>query len=388
MPGVAACCARLALCLIVGVIIIFLVLVLIRIHIKPTRPPPGTTRISIINNDWADGVVFCRGPVQGTMGLVFVDEEMTTSVVRSQLDCAVPGSRAALQWGVGVPQGTTLALGLKRFEETTLYIHPNGSWPSGACWFQDAASNQRTSLAKGPRFMSQVEFTIQPSGSGQIFYDLTSVEGVSGGVTMNYTDDLGKLQTCVAVPAKFSGSKLSVVPAPGIGFPTVMSDKNTLGECNCLYWNRDDPACNTDACLASCPGNLVDNACGQHRCRVFYSKQYEDSTSYCGWLFGQNAQTYCWAMDEWVCTDKTCGYGAPDQPEADCTSPLPPNAAANTYSCGHGTEQPSGTPGQLFWTSGPGCVDKFVQGVPTNPAPSRLGGRITLSFESLPWLHE
>merc|ERR1740138_1271249 len=158
----------------------------------------------------------------------------------------------------------------------------------------DAGSNKNISLAKGPMFMSEVEFTIQPSGSGAVWYDMSSVEGVSGGISMTYTDDFGHTQTDVATPGPFEGNALRVVHAPGIGFPTVLSDKNQLGVCNCLTWDPLSEVCNSNACYAGCPGALVENACGQHRCRAFYAAQYEDRTSYCGWLYSQRAQTYCW----------------------------------------------------------------------------------------------
>lgn len=365
--------------------------------IQVTTPPPytrnpnlpeGTTEMTVINNDFSDGVIFCRGPVEGSLENVFLDEALSQPVVQSPYDCSVPDSAAAKQWGKGVPGGSTLAFGLKRGESATLYIAPDGGWPSGACWFQDVYSNQKMSIAKGPQYMSQVEFTIEPNGKGAVWYDMSSVEGVSGGITMNYTDDDGKTQIDVAIPGPFQGSLLKVVPAPGIGFPTILSDKNTLGACSCDVWSKDSNECNTDACYAGCPGNLVDNACGQHRCRLYYANQYKNPETYCGWLYQSRAQTYCWAMDEWQCVDDTCGYGGLDQPKADCSSKLPKNAAANTYSCGHGSNLPTGEKGELYWTTGPGCKDKMVEGVPTNPAPPRHGGRILISFESLPWLHE
>lgn len=382
-------CAWMVLISILGSICVLLIVLIIRVKKPPTIVvAPGVTTMSIRNNEWADGVVFCRGPVEGTMGGIFLDPGLTKPVVHSEFDCSVEGSPAARQWGVGVPSGTTLALGLNRGQEIALYLAPSGTWPSGACWFQDAASNSRVSLAKGPRYMSLVEFTIQESGKGQVYYDMSSVEGVSGGISMNYTDDYGRTQTDVAVPGKFPGASLKVEPAPEVGFPTVLSDKNTRGTCNCLYWDPNDAMCNSDACFAGCPGALVDNPCGQHRCRVFYAQLYQDPTSYCGWLYGEKAQTYCWAMDEWFCVDQTCGYGAADQPKQDCSTPLPPGAVANTYSCGHGMDLPGAKPGSMLWTAGDGCIDKKVEGVPTNPAPARSGGKIAISFEALPWLHE
>lgn len=37
---------------------------------------------------------------------------------------------------------------------------------------------------------------------------------------------------------------------------------------------------------------------GQHRCRQWYAASYASVESYCGWLFSNHAQTYCWAMDD------------------------------------------------------------------------------------------
>ena len=50
-------------------------------------------------------------------------------------------------------------------------------------------------------YQSQVEFTI----TTVVSWDLTSVEGVSGGLTMNYTDQDGKTENVVAIPPKFKG---------------------------------------------------------------------------------------------------------------------------------------------------------------------------------------
>merc|ERR1719367_1225100 len=95
-----------------------------------------TTAMSLINNEWSDGVVFCRGPpVIGSLGDVFLDPDLQRTVVGSELDATNEGSMAAEQWGAGVPQGTTLAMGLRRGETRTLYIRGSGTWPSGACWF-------------------------------------------------------------------------------------------------------------------------------------------------------------------------------------------------------------------------------------------------------------
>jgi len=352
----------------------------------PPAPSPGTgtTVLTVVNNDFDDGVAFCRGPLG--VHNVFQDAAMTEPIAGSALDCSFSSSPAAQEWGEGVPQGVTLAIGLKRGESQNLYIAADGKWASGTCWFQDATSNQKATLAKGPSYQSQFEFTITESG-GVVSFDVTSVEGVSGGLTMTYTSDLGAVIKAEAVPDKFDGDTLQIVQAPRFGFPTVLSNKWTEGACSCSKFSPDSADCNTDACYAGCPGSLANNPCGQHRCREYYAKQYEASTTYCGWLYKEKAKTYCWAMDEWLCTDATCGYGGADQPAQDCSSAYPAKFSVNTYSCGHGTNLPSGTPGVKWWPDVSGCVGKVIEGVPTNPQVRRSGGTVEMVFKDLPWLH-
>ena len=61
---------------------------------------------------------------------------------------------------------------------------------------------QTLRLCKGPMYQSQVEFTI----TTVVSWDLTSVEGVSGGLTMNYSDAFGQTENVVAIPPKFEGA--------------------------------------------------------------------------------------------------------------------------------------------------------------------------------------
>lgn len=58
----------------------------------------------------------------------------------------------------------------------------------------------------GPMYQSQVEFTI----TTVVSWDLTSVEGVSGGITMNYTDGEGTVVDVVALPGKFKGQAFAL----------------------------------------------------------------------------------------------------------------------------------------------------------------------------------
>eukprot|EP00913_Durusdinium_trenchii_P025966 g24363.t1 len=107
-------------------------------------------------------------------------------------------------------------------------------------------------------YQSQVEFTI----TTVVSWDLTSVEGVSGGLTMNYTNNNGQAEDVVAIPGKFKGSQLSITKAPGAGFPTVLADKHRFGACACTQYSPTLASCNNDACFTGCPGALADNPCG------------------------------------------------------------------------------------------------------------------------------
>jgi len=345
----------------------------------------SSLRMTVTNEEHADGVVFCRGDFSE----LYLDAGLSQSVVGSSIDCS-PGQPAASKWGEGVNNQKTLAIGLTKGSSNDLYLAASGSWIAGTCWFQDSTSNAKQSLAKGPQYQSQIEWTILKDGEGPVSYDLTSVEGVSGGISMSYVDSSGSISNSTAVPPK--PATLKVVEAPGFGFKTILADKHVVtGSCACNAFSPTDDACNTDACYAGCPAALVNVPCGQHRCREWYAKKYADADSYCGWLYASGAQTYCWAMDEWTCTDTSCGYGGPDEPNEACTSPMPSDAAANSYSCGHvaeGQSLPDGQGGSYWGTSGPGCQDKKVNGVPTNPQPRRNGGQVEMKFINLAWLHE
>jgi len=65
-----------------------------------------------------------------------------------------------------------------------------------------------------------------------------------------------------------------------------------------------------DCCMAGCPTTTIN----QHFCRKWYKQKELDNTSYCNWLqkkTGNNnrmSNSYCWAYDEFKCTDNNCGW--------------------------------------------------------------------------------
>lgn len=342
--------------------------------------------LTVLNNMATDGVVFC---IAHPYSQVFLDKGLTVNVVGSKVDCSIPGD-ASTTWGLCNP--TTLAFGLPRGQSASIWVAPGGTINSGVCWYQDVDSNKRKSLSKGMLYQSQAEFTVLTK---LVSYDITSVEGLSGGLVMTYTDDAMHVSSAECLPNAPVGNQLQIVSAEDVGFPTILSDKNQPSvpggpppseECVCTVYHPDDPACNTPACYAACPSVLGDNPCGQHRCRKFYAEQYANPFSFCGWLQAEFAQAYCWAFDEYRCVDILCGYGGPSEPADSCADVETFDQAKklpNIYSCGMDTIQ---GPAGMWWPDGPKCFPKSVKNVPTNPIPERYGGVLEIEFRDLPWL--
>ena len=225
---------------------------------------------------------------------------------------------------------------------------------------------------------------------------------------MDYTDERNVKQfnnKCKPnAPPAGGEAKIYKSPAYG-GFNVVLADKHQKGneQCNCHHYNGRpsyrDPQCDTNACYAGCPGSLADDPWGQHQCRKYYAKKYQNHGSYCKWLEDQGCQGYCWAMDEWVCLTPNCGYNGPGQPaENDATinymrsTGKPPNFWQGTM------PQPAMGGGE-WWS---GCNDQngnancgnkakkimihgHIQEI--QPNKPRHGGEFLLKFVKLGWLN-
>ena len=81
----------------------------------------------------------------------------------------------------------------------------------------------------------------------------------------------------------------------------------------------DIPQNTIDCCLSSCPLPSQDKGgINQHYCRKWYHENSKKPTSYCKWLQQKNndktySSAYCWALDEWKCTDDNCGWSDTQQ---------------------------------------------------------------------------
>uniref|UniRef100_A0A7S3X254 Uncharacterized protein n=1 Tax=Strombidinopsis acuminata TaxID=141414 RepID=A0A7S3X254_9SPIT len=367
--------------------------------------------IVLKNNEYYDGVVFCRGLFDTAMEKVLLgtahdalagpgeDTKGATnsSVWHSKYDVSLPGPMAE-RWGKGVANLSTLAFPLKRNQRQSLYLPKLCSTDEITCWFQDENSNARKSLATGPEYQTVVKFTVTDK---KVFFVIDSSEGVSGAIVTGYKDMEGNLQIAKMQPQNApSGDELKVQKAPQYGFPTVLSSKHlVVEECNCPVQDHSKK-CITDGCLAWCPDHFRLDACSMHNCRTWYAKTYANVSHYCGWLFSEKAQTLCWALDSIVCTDQKCGWGKSFEPvECHDIDPHARTQQATDYSCGYmtwtddmRTEITKQTdvdhgPEELWWKDGPGCVDKYVDNQKMMPSARRNDGVFMIFFDSLAWLH-
>lgn len=313
-------------------------------------------KISIINNLTNSGIFFLRG--QGITAL-YLDNKYTNNIVgNNNYDCT---GKNKPYYCVPEPN-KTFFFNINSGETQNLYLKDGDNIISGVIWYSPEGAKKITS--GGPEKQAEAEFTV----SNVVSYDLTFVEAISCGINMTYTPNSGQPVKVECVPDK--PNKLNIDNS--LGYPTILSDKYTGTEEAKL--------------MAGCADNLANTVCGQHKCRKFMSNTYKDPDSYCGWLSKNKCQGYCWAMDEWLCTDDRCGYGNHDDWPTDC-SVFNNNmgSASNTFSCGRQPQK--GNDGRTYWGNGNvGCLEKSVDGQPTNPEPERNGGTFVIEFINLPWL--
>jgi hypothetical protein len=327
-------------------------------------------KVLIKNSTSEEGVFFLRG--KDITGL-YTTSDYTENIVGNKLYDCMGGLDSEYTC---VDNDHTIFKKLQPGEYMDLFLKKEDNISSAVVWFVPSSSTN--DMSKGPNRISQAEFDI----SRTLFYDITNVEAVSSGLKMTWkpidTQDMYKAE---CVPRK---PKQLQVQNP-FGFNVVSSDKYTAVGAE-------------DTILAGCPESLVENAAGQHLCRKFYAEKYTDPDSYCGWLEENKCQAYCWSMDEWKCTDETCGYGGENQPKnvelnADLTvkdpNNIPNDFPANTYSCGKDTDLqiPGGNKTDTWWPK-QGCKDKTVDGKPTLMVQQRLdGGTFEIEFIGLDWLN-
>ena len=313
-------------------------------------------KITILNNLSESGIFFLRG--QSINGL-YLDSRYTQTIVNdSKYDCT--GEKTPY-YCVGLPN-RTFFFHIPAGKKQDLYLKDSDSISSGVVWYSPDGS--KTITSGGPEKQAEAEFTI----SNVVSYDLTFVEAISCGIKMTYTPDGGQPVEVSCVPNKPENLDIDT----SLGYPTILSDKYTG-----TPEHRD---------MAGCSADMANTVCGQHKCRSYMANLYKDRNSYCGWLSENKCQGYCWAMDEWKCTDERCGYGEHEDWPKDCSVfKNDMGAASNTYSCGKNPQK--GLDGTQYWgNNNMGCVDKIVDGKPTNPEPKRKGGTFVLEFVNLKWM--
>tara|TARA_R110001599_G_scaffold319427_1_gene529240 strand:+ start:96 stop:1877 length:1782 start_codon:yes stop_codon:yes gene_type:complete len=311
----------------------------------------------------------------------------------------------------------------------------NEQYLSGVIWthFTD---NKISNIEKGPVAGQVVsEFTIN---SSNVYYDISAVDGIDGGVKMKYNNNT----ETVCEPNKPTSDSIEILQEKFNGYNAVLSDKWTISgpggnithdprnftashiilptpekgisnqdvENMIKNQNPKIPTGSNDleklgfigtksnimnSDLQGCPGELANDAIGQHNCRTYYYHKYKDKNSYSSWLENDHCMGYTWAMDEFKCTDSggICGVGGEGQMSIDEFKQNSSNLSEMlpASSCGYKSMTING---KNYWDgSARGCIDKTV-GVSsgkskqdTNPSPVRNGGTFNITFTNLDWLN-
>jgi len=337
-------------------------------------------KIILKNSTGVSGIMFLRG-----IGMNVLNYNGQNIAEDPNYDCTTySGEQSTSKYGC-VPYGDT---GSKRTfyfnvedgQQIELTLPEDQECGSGNVWFvpdTDTRADNVKGGGPGSGLNAQEQFEMNIPIRGDIYFDLTLVEGIQAGVRASYTRDDDEQISITCIPNE--KPSLNIYERDGV--PRILSDKN-------------DPSYDEKyRDLAGCPGSY-DTACKQHECRSQMAASYQNPDSYCSWLLKSKCQGYCWAYDEWMCKDQSCGYGQADQPPSPdspdfqdvCNQMLSiPGYASNVYSCGKGTNLSAPNQGK-WWTNGPGCEDKTVNGQPTNPVLGRENGTLFIEFVNLPWL--
>jgi hypothetical protein len=368
--------------------------------VSPPVPPPPTPEpstphpekdieIIIENNLNIKSYIFLRG----IFNEIYLNKNMTKNIVNDKHYNCIGNKPKNIKLKNNqtiencVPTINTLYFILDSKKHIKLYVKGNTNIISATVWSVPYNANNINSA--GPFKQSQMEFTID---NNVVSYDLSFVEALSSGVKINYISEDNKNNISKCLPEKPNNLNID----NSLGFKTILSDKWTAKDINNFSSKY------TDKMLAQCPSILSDNIEGQHECRRFYANSYDNPDSYCSWLKENNCQGYCWAMDEFVCNNKNCGWNydnnindRPNNVEQLYGEGLKRNyskeymdSIANIYSCGF--YNPPNYDERLlgFWkNSGPGCIEKIIKNKPTNPQIIRNGGKLKIMFNNLDWLN-
>jgi hypothetical protein len=195
---------------------------------------------------------------------------------------------------------------LKPGENAIVKIPAATEMTGGAAWMgfdEGDVPSWRKGQSADDNLCSLIEWTI---GESHIYYDISAVEGLCGGYSMSWFPDNKK-----SPKSEFTDVTCRV---PGSGNLASDKEKFYLEDINadeiCV------PGTKNPACLAACP---FKKGADKMACHNWIKKTSYDSGGYCGKLYDNKCQAYCWAYDEMMCpSGDTCTYdrnGNPVLPE-------------------------------------------------------------------------
>jgi len=163
-------------------------------------------------------------------------------------------------------------------------------------------------IAKGSQAgQEMIEITMNYNNIFKISFDISFVDGITYGLTYNYTNQNGSsIISASCMPTKKPDYPTKqminrIKNYPNASATSYLSDKHFKDQSGIL----DE--------LTGCPAKLATTYYGMHKCRSYYAYQRNKSAhptydTYCSWLKDSTCSGYCWAMEEFTCTNLNCGW--------------------------------------------------------------------------------
>lgn len=375
--------------------------------------------LKIVNRLVDDSIFFLRTDLGNTL---YADQGLSQPLLNSSNHDCTGGSANNKQYDC-VSGQTTYYFEIESGKSLNVYANDGGTFTASVIWAapKSAANNPANLIPRGPQRESIGEFTLDDSFMN---FDVSYVDGVSSSVIMKFesADQSGNKIADVTVGKEFT-IPTSLPLQTFAGYPKIFADKFTAPE---TEWSGASGTGLTERELAECAGgedtkvNSKDKPQNQNLCRRWFYNKIQNGTpdnSFCNWIRdttangGNGIAAYCWAYDEWKCTDANCGYQPFSLSSGTAENVLPyyslpdlqgfvaglssdGKPPVNVYSCGFLQDGEQGRPAkdgyginEKWWYDGtpqPGCEENLTNGIkPDQRVPKGNGGQLTIQFVNI-----